>query len=140
MAVNLNISDYQKQKPAVQIAPLIDVVFLTLIFFMVLSIFNQLESEISISVPKAKESKETVRSPGEVIINIKKDGTVIINQKTLSFEGLDEMLKRVSTLFPDQPVIIRADEETYHKYVVKVLDACARANIWNVSFATLKEE
>lgn len=140
MAVNLNISEYQKQKPAVQIAPLIDIVFLTLIFFMALSIFNQLESEISISVPKARESEEIVRSPGEVIINIMKDGSVIVNQKRLTYENLGKMLRKISTLFPDQPVIIRADENAYHKYVVRVLDACAGADIWNVSFATLKEE
>ena len=140
MAVNLRISEYQKQRPSIQIAPLIDIVFLTLIFFMVLSIFNQLESEISISVPKARESKETVRGPGEIIINIKKDGTVIVNQKRLSHEKLEKMLKKISALFPNQPVIIRADEETYHKYVVKVLDACAGADIWNVSFATIKEK
>ena len=140
MAVNLNISDYQKQKPTIQIAPLIDIVFLTLIFFMVLSIFNQLESEISISVPKAAESKEIVRSPGEIIINITKDGAIIVNQKRLTYEDLKNMLDRISGLFPDQPVIIRADEETYHKHVVNVLDACASADIWNVSFATLKEE
>ena len=140
MAVNLNISEYQKQKPSVQIAPLIDIVFLIMIFFMVLSIFNQLETEISISVPQAKESKETVRSPGEIIINITKDGTVVVNQKRLSYDRLERMLKKISVLFPNQPVIIRADEKTYHKFVVKVLDACAGANIWNVSFATIKEK
>lgn len=140
MAVKLEISEYQKKTPGIQIAPLIDIVFLTLIFFMVLSIFNQLESEISISVPKARESKETVRSPGEIIINIKKDGTVIVNQKRLNYEELEKMLKKISALFPNQPVIIRADEETYHKFVIKVLDACAGADIWNVSFATIKEE
>ena len=140
MAVNLDVSDYQKQKPVVQMAPLIDIVFLTLIFFMTLSIFNQLESEISVSVPKAKESKEIVRSPGEIIINILKDGTVIVNQKKLSYEELKNMLRSISTLFPDQPVIIRADEKTYHKFVVEVLDACAGADIWNVAFATIKEE
>ena len=140
MAVNLEISDYQKQRPVIQMAPLIDIVFLTLIFFMTLSIFNQLESEISVSVPKAKESKEIVRSPGEIIINILEDGTVIVNQKKLGHEKLKKMLRRISTLFPDQPVIIRADEKTYHKFVVGVLDACAGADIWNVSFATIKEE
>ena len=140
MAVNLDISDYQKQKPVIQIAPLIDIVFLTLIFFMTLSIFNQFESEISVIVPKAKESKEMVRSPGEIIINVLEDGTVIVNQKKLTYEELKKMLGRVSGLFPEQPVIIRADEKTYHKFVVEVLDACAGADIWNVSFATIKEE
>jgi len=137
---DFGVSDYQKQKPIVQMAPLIDIVFLTLIFFMTLSIFNQLESEINISVPKAKESKQTLRSPGEIIINVSKDGTVIVNQRKLAYDELVDMLKKISTLFPDQPVIIRADEKSYHMYVVKVLDACASADIWNVSFATIKEK
>ncbi|MFC1808169.1 ExbD/TolR family protein [Candidatus Omnitrophota bacterium] len=134
------ISEYEKQKPIVQMAPLIDIVFLTLIFFMTLSIFTQLESELSISVPKAKESKEALRSPGEVIINIDKDGKVVVNQKRLGYSELEEMLKKISSLFPNQPIIIRADEKTYHKFVVNVLDACAAADIWNISFSTIKEK
>ena len=133
-------SEYQKQRPTIQMAPLIDIVFLTLIFFMTLSIFTQLESELNISIPKAKESKETMRSPGEIIINITKDGSVIVNQKKLTYNNLQNMLKRISTLFPNQPVIIRADENTYHKFVINVLDACASADIWNISFSTTKEE
>ena len=134
------INEYQKQRPIIHMAPLIDIVFITLIFFMTLSIFTQLESELSISVPKAKESKEAFRSPGEIIINITKDGKVTVNQRELTYSGLGEMLKRISALFPNQPVIIRADEKTYHKFVVKVLDACASADIWNISFSTIKEE
>lgn len=132
-----SIPEYQKQKPLIQMAPLLDIVFITLVFFMTMSIFAQQETELNISVPKAKESNEAVRSPGEIIINITKKGNVVVNQKTLSKAELDTMLKRVSSLFPDQPVIIRADQDTYHKNVVSVLDACAGADIWNISFATV---
>ncbi len=134
------VSQYQKQRPVIQMAPLIDIIFLTLVFFMVMSVFGQLESELSISVPKASESVNPVRSPGEIIINITKDGRVIVNQKELTKEGLQKMLKRVAALFPNQAVIIRADENAYHKYVIRVLDACAAADIWNISFSTMKEE
>ncbi len=134
------ISEHQKQKPIIQMAPLIDIVFLTLVFFMTISIFNQMEAELNISVPKAEESKDAVRSPGEIIINIYKDGTVIVNKQPLTSELLESMLKKISGLFPDQPVIIRADKMTYHKDVVKVLDACAKADIWNISFSTTKDE
>ncbi len=134
------ISEYQKQRPLIQMAPLIDIVFLTLVFFMTLSIFNQQETEISISVPKAQEAKEAVRSPGEIIINVAKDGAVIVNQKKLAIVELEAMLQKIASLFPSQPVIIRADEKTYHESVVNVLDACAKANIWNISFATRKDE
>jgi len=131
-----DISPAQKERPVVQMAPLIDIIFLTLVFFMTLSIFSQLESEIDISVPKSQAAQEVMRSPGEIIINITKEGRYIINQKTLDQSGLQQMLNKVAGLFPDQPVIIRADEETFHKHIVAALDACAQANIWDISFST----
>lgn len=126
-----------KQAPVIPMAPLIDIVFLTLVFFMTLSVFAQLESQLNISVPKSKETTETVRSPGEIIINITKDGEFFVNQQQLSVTDLEAMLKQVTKMFPDQPVIIRADENAYHKYIINVFDACMRANIWDVSFSTL---
>jgi len=129
------ISEYQKERPVIQLAPLIDIVFLTLVFFMSLSIFTQQESELNITVPHSTESKDTARSAGEIIVNIKKDGKVVVNQKEYNDTQLEEMLNRISSLFPNQPVIIRADENAYHKYVVKVLDICARSNIWNIAFS-----
>ena len=120
-------------------APLIDIVFITLVFFVTLLVFQQMETELSISVPKAQESKEVQRSLGEIIINIDREGRIIVNQRNLSMPQLGRMLQRISSLYPNQPVIIRADKLTYHKMVVGVLDACAAANIWNVSFSTLKE-
>jgi len=134
------ISENYKQKPVIQMAPLIDIIFLTLVFFMALSIFSQLESELNISVPKAKESKQAVRSPGEIIINIDKKGAITVNQRSLDYKNLENMLLKISALFPNQPVIIRADEKAYHKFVINVLDACASADIWNISFSTIKEK
>jgi len=93
------------------------------------------KSEINISVPKSQTAKEVMRSPGEIIINVTQEGKFIVNQKLLESKELESMLNKVSSLFPDQPVIIRADEKTMHKHVVKVLDACAQANIWDISFA-----
>jgi biopolymer transport protein ExbD len=128
-------SIYQQERPTIQMAPLIDIIFLTLVFFMTLSVFAQLESEINISVPKSKTAKDVMRSPGEIIINVTQEGKFVVNQKLLSGEELERMLIKVSSLFPDQPVIIRADESTMHKHIVRVLDACAGANIWDISFA-----
>lgn len=138
--IRLQPRESLKSSPVIQIAPLIDIIFITLVFFMTLSIFYQLENEISISVPKAEEAQEVVRSPGEIIINVNKNGRVIVNQRAFDQDQLKEMLRRVSSLYPNQPVIIRADEQTRHEHVVRVLDACASANIWNIAFATLKEK
>lgn len=138
--IKLDSSEMQQSRPAIQMAPLIDIVFITLIFYMTLSIFYQLETELSISVPRSEESQETVRSPGEIIINIDQEGKTTVNQKTLSGSELEGMLQKIAALYPNQPVIIRADKKTYHEAVVQVLDACAAANIWNIAFSTTKEE
>lgn len=138
--IHLDPAAQHKPEPKVSMAPLIDVVFITLIFYMTLSIFYQLETELSISVPKSEQSQESERSPGEIIINVSTEGDITINQRTLSPEDLETMLTKLSGLYPNQPVIIRADEETRHRSVVKVLDACAAADIWNIAFATLKNK
>lgn len=135
-----NLSQNVSERPMIQMAPLIDVVFLLLIFFMASSIFYQFESEIDINVPTAKESSSMERTPGEIIINVRKDGTIVVNQRTLSEDELKVMLTRVSSMYKGQPVIVRADGETYHKDIVNVLDVCAGADIWNVSFATMEED
>ncbi|MGD2278848.1 MAG: biopolymer transporter ExbD [Candidatus Omnitrophota bacterium] len=128
------------ESPKLQIAPLIDIIFLLLIFFMSASIFYQLETELNITVPTSEEATEIRRAPGEIIINILTDGTVVVNQRQLSHDELKRMLSRISELYKGQPVIIRADKDTYHKHVIKVLDICAGSDIWNVSFATMKEK
>lgn len=138
--IRLDVSENQKPRLAIQMAPLIDIVFITLIFYMTLSVFYQLETELSISVPQSEESEEVMRSPGEIIINVSQDESIIVNQKELTVPELQVMLKRISTLYPNQPVIIRADKKTYHEAIVRVLDACAAANIWNIAFSTMKDE
>ncbi|MBF0253258.1 MAG: biopolymer transporter ExbD [Candidatus Omnitrophica bacterium] len=140
MDLTLLKKDYIDHAPKVQMAPLIDIVFLLLIFFMSAFIFQELETEIDITVPVSKEAKDTQRTPGEIIINVREDGTVVVNQRTLSFDDLDKMLARVTELYSNQPVIIRGDRETRHKNIIKVLDICASRGIWNVSFATMNEE
>lgn len=136
----LDPPEMSKRPPTIQIAPLVDIAFITLIFFMTLSVFYQMENELSINVPKATESKEMGRTPGEIVININREGKVVVNQKAFAPEELKAMLKRLSTLYPNQAVIIRADSLTHHADVIHVLDACASASIWNIAFATLKQE
>jgi biopolymer transport protein ExbD len=138
--MRLHLQSRNSQTPTIPVAPLIDIVFITLIFFMTLSVFYQLENEISISVPKADQSTEATRSPGEIIINIDQKGQIVVNQKSLTKSDLEKMLLRLSNLYPNQPVIIRADKKTHHEKVIDVLNACAGAKIWNIAFATLPEE
>jgi biopolymer transport protein ExbD len=123
-----------------QIAPMVDIVFLLLIFFLVTWNFSRNEMELDVKVPKAREGKETRRAVGEVILNVKADGSVVMNRRTMDSQTLKEALAKIATLYPDQAVILRGDENTDYRHVVEVLDICRRSNIWNVAFATSRPE
>ncbi|MDP6490860.1 MAG: biopolymer transporter ExbD [Kiritimatiellia bacterium] len=123
-----------------QIAPMIDVIFLLLTFFVASQIFSQWETEIDITLPTAQTSEQPDRIPGEIIINIRGDGAVVVNQLEMDEAALDGLLNRIVEQFSDWAVLIRADKETRYADVIDVLDACRRADIWNVSFATTIED
>ena len=123
-----------------QLAPMVDIVFQALIFFMVASIFAQFETELDIVVPTAETSVSSSRLPGEIIINIDRDGRLVVNQRRFTADELVDTLRRIAETFPGQPVILRADRLTAYEDVVSVLDACREADIWNISFATLPGE
>ncbi|HOD99574.1 MAG TPA: biopolymer transporter ExbD [Kiritimatiellia bacterium] len=121
----------------VPLTPMIDVVFLLLCFFVTSQIFAQWETEIDIALPTAATGDMPQRLPGEVIINVLADGTAVVNGQTLDDAALRAMMDRLVQLFPGQPVLLRADKSTAYEHVVRVLDTCRQADIWNISFATL---
>ncbi len=118
------------------LTPMIDVVFLLLFFFVTSQVFSQWETEIDITLPTAQTGQTPQRLPGEVIINILEDGTTMVNGRQLDESALGDMLLRLSELFRGQPVLLRADKATAYENVIRVLDLCRRADIWNISFAT----
>ena len=126
--------------PALALTSMLDVIFLLLCFFVTASVFSQWESEISISLPAASSSETPSRLPGEVILNVARDGSVTVNAKKLTLSDLGERLRKVADFYPGQPVVIRADRETSYDSLVKVLDTCRVAGVWNFSLATVEEK
>ena len=126
--------------PALALTSMLDVIFLLLCFFVTASVFSQWESEISISLPSASSSETPSRLPGEVILNVARDGSVTVNAKKLTLNDLGERLRKVADFYPGQPVVIRADRETSYDSLVKVLDTCRTAGVWNFSLATVEEK
>ena len=125
---------------SVQMASLMDVIFLVLCFFVTSSVFSQWETEISIALPTAKSSTVPGRMPGEIILNVAADGNVTVNGQKLSLAEVTERLARIAKLYPGQPVVIRADKTTKYESLVSVIDACRTADVWNFSLATKDEE
>ena len=126
----------QTRAPALALTSMLDVIFLLLCFFVTVSVFSQWESEISIKLPKANTADQPERLPGEIIVNLSKDGSIKVNGATMSLADLQSKLARISKFYPGQPVIIRADKETKYDYLVGVIDACRAGDVWNFSLAT----
>lgn len=131
----------RRAKPsALSMTSMLDVIFLLLCFFVTASVFSQWESEISISLPSASSAETPGRLPGEVILNVSKEGAVTVNARKLSLDELGSRLAKVAEFYPGQPVVIRADRETSYDSLVKVIDTCRTSGVWNFSLATVEEK
>jgi biopolymer transport protein ExbD len=122
------------------IAPMVDILLVVLVFFIVTWNFALSENELDVRVPSAAKANETQPYVGQVVINIKADGTIIVNRQPKTLTELLELLKKLSQLYPDQAAIVRGDQGVEYKHIVEVLDICRQADIWNVAFATGKPD
>ena len=121
------------------LTPLIDVVFLLLIFFLTATSFHKKERDIQVDPPKASEGQARARREREITVNIRSEadgGFLVVDGRILSVEQLTERLVEAAQANPKQAVIIRGDKHAYHRRVVDVLNACKKAKIVNYTIAT----
>jgi len=133
-------SQFGSERTGIQLAPMIDVVFLLLIFFIVLWNYARFETEIDISVPAASAGENPERTIGEIVVNVKKEGQIIIEGVEKTEQETLEMFNNIVAAYPDQALILRGDKEASFDHIVKILNLCKKANIWNISFATSQPE
>ena len=124
--------------PGIQLAPLVDVLLLLLIFFLLTWNAARNENELDVKVPKASAATDKMAPIGDVVVNVKADGAVVVNRRTLTDAELTELLKGLVQLNAEQAVVIRGDETGAYKHIVDVLNICTQAGITNVAFATAK--
>ena len=130
----------KKQEITVNLTPLIDVVFLLLIFFMVSTSFTK-NTQIKLDLPKANvEPLETKKDVLE--ISIDKEGRYFVDGKSLvntSIETLIRMLTPIVQENKDISVVISADANTPYQSVVTAMDATSQLGITNLKMATQRE-
>ena len=124
----------------VRIAPLIDVVFLLLVFFLVATTFYEAEKDISIRLAPATEGGERGKLPDLLIVNISEAGAIVVNQRMLTLEQLDTLFADARRQHGNVSVVIRCDKRSRHTDFVKVLNACEKAQISQVSVATFQTD
>lgn len=135
----MNISPKQKEALDVNITPLIDVVFLLLIFFMVSTTFER-ESEIEIMLPQASaDAKVSDDFVMQVVVDV--EGTYYINNKRVINTKLTTLMKAMQEVAGDRkdpPIILSADAKTPHQSVITVMDAAARLGFVRLNFSTTR--
>jgi biopolymer transport protein ExbD len=139
----MNFRSDRRDNVDLDITPLIDVVFLLLIFFMVSTTFEH-NSEINITLPTS--SKEmTEAKPNAVNIGLDSQGVVYINDKALvnaQIETIKAALSEALVGLDEPPIIISADADASHQSVVRVMDAARQLDLIRITFATqeIKDE
>jgi biopolymer transport protein ExbD len=132
----MKFSSRQPEPAGMQLAPMIDIVFLLLIFFIVTWQFTRSETELNVSVPTAEEGSELNRPKGEIIINVLPDETIRVEGISVNLPQLLDKLAAIAKQYENQPVRIRGDGKVPYQRIVEVIDTCQKAGIWNISFAT----
>jgi biopolymer transport protein ExbD len=133
----VNIGSRQKEVLDINITPLIDVVFLLLIFFMVSTTFER-ESEIEIMLPEATASAKTAND-FVMQVTIDEEGTYYVNHQRVINTKLDTLMKAMKEVAGDRkdpPIILSADAKTPHQAVITAMDAARRLGFVHINFAT----
>jgi biopolymer transport protein ExbD len=115
---------------SLSMTPLIDIVFLLLIFFLVSTRFAEEDRELDVDLPTASEAQPLVTMPREIFLNIDRDGHLFLGNQQMSAEDLRRQLEKIVTDNPlHQTAVVRADRRCDWQHVATAFDICQRAGI-----------
>jgi len=127
-------------EPSINMTPMIDVVFLLIIFFMVGARIGEEERNLDVQLPRAAVAQPMIAKPDALVVNVYEDGRILLGKQPLPLDALERELTAARTRYPDQAVVIRGEGEGKYQAVVDVLVACHRAKIKQYSLATVVKE
>lgn len=137
--------DYKEDSVEVNLTPLIDVVFLLLIFFMVSTTFDR-HAKLKVSLPEAA-TKATQQQNDPLVLSIDAKGNYFLNERQIVNQQLDTLKQAIlKTLneknlnIKDVSLVLRADANTPHQSVVRAMDAASQIGLTKLSIATVESK
>ncbi len=115
--------------------PMIDIVFLLIIFFMVATTFSRVENDPAIQLPDADAARDDLRGPTTVVVNVRANGDVRIGERLYTQAELPRVFREMAAESRRRIVVVRADARCRHEYFIQTLQACARAGLLDVRVA-----
>ena len=123
------------EEPDLNLTPMIDIVFLLIIFFMVGTRFTDLEREFDVQLPTVSDAPPLTSLPDEIVVNVQKSGTLQVDGKQRSLKELETDLIAARKRYADQTVVVRADGDGRFQNVADVLGVCNRAGVKRIKVA-----
>jgi biopolymer transport protein ExbD len=140
---------YESEEPDMNVAALIDMTFLLLIYFMVSATLHRSEADLGIRLPGMVQQTQEVEMTDEQTIEIQKTGRIVLNGQEFDAPDNVDLPELIATLMryrlaseasKNPPLVtIWAEDETLHQRVIDVMNACASADIRNVTFTASAE-
>lgn len=116
-------------KSIIDIAPLIDIMFTLIIFFLATTTFEKEERDIKVSLPDSSRSSTLSSAPKVMVINVREDGSYYLGNQAMPLATLKEQLLQAVETKADQKVLIRGDQKALHGHVAAAVMACKNAGI-----------
>ncbi len=126
--------------PDVQMAPLIDCVFLLLIFFLVATTLKKHEPELPVDLPYSAVSIMAAKDSSSLVLGLDADGRRYVNGEIVSTESLHRILRERSKLGSSQKVRIDADRNVVYQDLIEIVDLCQFYGLRRISFHTMVEK
>ncbi len=115
-----------------EMTPMIDIVFLLMIFFLVASRLDEDARTLDVVLPRADAARPLTSRPQEFVVTIDRNGGYVAGTRPVTIDELAAVLRQAAADNPGrQTVVLRADEETRHRFVVAAMDACVQAGIYD---------
>jgi biopolymer transport protein ExbD len=122
--------------------PMIDVVFLLIIFFLLSSHLARRESQVELSLPTATSGEEAWEDTvPRVTVNVLADGSILFGGRKVTVSELDSRLLAARQELGDRTEMrVRADRDVAYRHISSILAATSRSGVWNVTFSVIRPE
>ena len=136
----VRIKTVKRPEESFQMAPMIDMVFLLLVFFMCVSVLAQADKTIELALPESSESQvaDSFSNRGKISLDV--EGKIFISAQILTLREMQKKIKESIKMNPELKIQIRADKETHYDKIKEVLKACAEVGAYEVIFSTYQSK
>lgn len=134
--MDFNLPRRKQKDVGIEMGPLMDIVFILLIFFVVTSSFTR-ETGVDVTKPQAQSASQLEKE--NLLIAITREGTIHMNERQVDLTSLQDILKQSLAKAPDREAVVIADKESETGVLVQVIDMCNLAGVKKVSIAAQAE-